>query len=79
MVSGCRRHLPQATVVAVSGIAGIGEGCALSIRRVSRNFYLIGDMVSDAADGLGLFATRVGIAASIQSHLIVRLIAGEEK
>jgi hypothetical protein len=36
-------------------------------------------MKSEVADGSGLFASRVGIAASMQTHIIIRLITGNEK
>jgi sulfur carrier protein ThiS adenylyltransferase len=78
IVSGFLKHMPQAKIVAASGLAGLGEGAAITARKIFSRLYLIGDLVSDMADGAGLFASRVGIAASMQSHIIIRLLAGEE-
>jgi len=79
LVSSIRRHVPDMYVVAVSGIAGINTGSEILIRKLSDKLFIIGDMKSDSEKGEGLFATRVGIAASMQSHLILRLILGEEE
>jgi sulfur carrier protein ThiS adenylyltransferase len=78
IVSGVLTHMPQAKIVAASGLAGLGEGAAITSRKVFNRLYLVGDLVSDMADGAGLFASRIGIAASMQSHIIIRLLAGEE-
>jgi sulfur carrier protein ThiS adenylyltransferase len=77
IVSGILKHMPQAKIVAASGLAGIGDGGAVTARKIFNRLYLVGDSVSDPADGTGLFASRVGIAASQQSHIIIRLLAGE--
>ena len=78
IVSGILKHMPHAMIVAASGLAGIGDGAAIAVRKIFARLYLVGDSVSDAADGAGLFASRVGIAASMQSHVIIRLLAGEK-
>jgi sulfur carrier protein ThiS adenylyltransferase len=78
LVSGMLKHMPQAKIVAASGLAGIGDGADIVVRKIGSRLYLVGDAVSDAASGAGLFASRVGIAASMQSHVIIRLLAGEE-
>ncbi len=77
-VSSIRKYAPDMYVAAVSGIAGINSGSEILIRKLSDKLYIIGDMKSDSEKGEGLFATRVGIAASMQAHLILRLILGEE-
>jgi len=78
IVSGILKHMPLTKIVAASGIAGIGDGAAIVVRKIFNRLYLVGDSVSDADDGAGLFASRVGIAASQQSHVIIRLLAGED-
>ena len=78
IVSGIMKHMPQAKIVAASGLAGIGDGADIAVRKIFSRLYLVGDSVSDADDGAGLFASRVGIAASMQSHVIIRLLAGEK-
>jgi sulfur carrier protein ThiS adenylyltransferase len=77
LVTGLRKNIPGCVVVAASGLAGTGDGNAIKTRKVSDRFFVVGDMLADADAGIGLFAARVGIAASMQAHLIIRLIAGE--
>ncbi len=79
LVAGLRKALPDCTVVAVSGLAGLDPGDTIRTRKISRRLYLVGDTVSDADDGEGLFAARVGIAASMQSLVILRILTGREK
>lgn len=79
LVSGLLKKMPQAIIVAASGIAGIGHGDAITVRRVFGRLYVIGDLESDAEAGEGLFASRVGIAAAQQAHVILRLLAGEKQ
>ncbi len=79
LVSGLLKQVPQAVIVAASGIAGIGQGEAISVHRVFDRLYVIGDLESDAEAGEGLFAPRVGIAAAYQAHVIIRILAGENE
>ncbi len=79
LVAGLRKVLPHCTVVAASGLAGLDPGNTIRTRKISRRLYLVGDTVSDAADGQGLFAARVGVAASMQSLVILRILTGREK
>jgi len=79
IVFGLRKSLPQCYVVAASGLAGTGCGNDIKTRKISDKFFVVGDMKSEVADGSGLFASRVGIAASMQTHIIIRLITGNEK
>lgn len=70
--------LPEATVIAASGVAGYGSNNRIQTRRLNRRLYLVGDGNSEAAPGNGLMAPRVGIAAAQQANQAVRLILGEE-
>ena len=79
LVSSLRKCLPETFVVAVSGIAGTQNGSEIEIKKLSDKLYIIGDLKSDSESGIGLFASRVGIAASMQAHLILRILLGEEK
>ena len=79
LVSSLRKYLPEAYVVAVSGIAGTETSSKIELKKLSDKLYMIGDLESDSESGMGLFATRVGIAASMQAHLILRILLGEEK
>ena len=77
LVSGLLKKLPGVVVVAASGLAGIGDGDAIVSKRPLGRLHLIGDQLSDADAGEGLFASRVGIAASKQAHIILRIITGD--
>lgn len=77
LIFGIRKHLSDCIIVAASGLAGIAGGDSIRTTKISDHFFLVGDMVSDADSGAGLFASRVGIAASMQAHCIIRLLAGE--
>jgi sulfur carrier protein ThiS adenylyltransferase len=66
------------TVVAASGLAGYGPNNDIVTRKISPRLYLVGDSISEAKPGSGLMAPRVGIAASHQANMVLRLILGEE-
>lgn len=66
------------TLVAASGMAGFGDANSIQTRKVSKNFYLCGDGVTDVNDGVGLVAPRVMACAAHQAQTIVRLICGME-
>lgn len=69
--------LPDAFLVAGSGMAGIGSANSIRTRKVTKRFYLCGDEVSDAGSGLGLVASRVMLCAAHQAHMVLRILAGE--
>ena len=77
-VACIRSSLPRCFIVAASGLSGIGSGNKIRTRKITDRLYVVGDMVSDVDDRAGLFASRVGIAASMQAHVMIRLIAGEQ-
>ena len=70
-------RLPEAVLVASSGMAGLGSANAITTRRLTRRFYLCGDGVSDVADGIGLVAPRVALCAAHQAHMALRILSGE--
>lgn len=70
---------PEKPVIASSGMAGLDSGNTVIARKVSKNFYLCGDGVSEGHHGNGLMAARVGICAGQQALTAVRLILGLEK
>ena len=78
LVTALRRQMPDCCLVAASGLAGSGSARSITIRKVSSNLYIVGDMTSDAGSGMGLFAPRVGIVASLQAHVAMQLILGEQ-
>ena len=71
--------LPGKDYVASSGMAGLGPANAVRTRRIAPHFYLCGDGVSDAADGVGLVAPRVMLCAAHQAQTALRRLAGERE
>ena len=67
-------RLPKATLVAASGMAGLGDPNEITTRRISGRFYLCGDGSSDV-DTLGsLFAPRVMLCAAHQATTALRIL-----
>jgi len=71
-----RSHYPDRPLVAASGLAGYDSSNSITTRRAGMNFYLVGDLETDARPGRGLMAPRVGIAAHHQANAVMRLILG---
>ena len=70
-------RLPNAVLVAASGMAGLGDPNEIKTRRISKRFYLCGDGASDV-DALGsLFAPRVMLCAAHQATTVLRILAEE--
>lgn len=69
--------MPDAAVVAASGVAGYGDGNEVRAMELTSRLFIIGDARSEARPGMGLMATRVGIAAHQQANTVVRIILGE--
>ena len=64
-------------IVAASGMAGMGSANSIHTRKVTKRFYLCGDEISDASDGIGLVSSRVMLCAAHQAHTVLRIIAEE--
>ncbi len=60
-----------------NGMAGFGDGNAITSKKINDFFYLIGDGVSDVAESGSLVSTRVSLCASAQAHCILQFLAGE--
>jgi sulfur carrier protein ThiS adenylyltransferase len=69
---------PEVPIVLASGLAGVGPGGELIVRRMGKNIYVVGDGVSEAGPCLGLMSPRVGIAAHLQANVVLRLLLGME-
>ena len=70
-------ELPDATLVGASGMAGYGSGNAIVTKRVLPQLYMTGDGASEGEEGIGLMAPRVGLCASAQATMVMRLLLGE--
>lgn len=69
--------LPEATLIGASGMAGYASGNTIRTQQVLPRFYLAGDGASEGEEGIGLMAPRVGLCASTQATLVMRLLLGE--
>lgn len=77
LVNGVLETLPEAYLVAASGMAGLGSANAIQTRRIAKRFYLCGDGVSDVVDGMGLVSSRVMLCAAHEAHAVLRILAEE--
>jgi sulfur carrier protein ThiS adenylyltransferase len=64
-------------LVAASGIAGWGKSDGIKVHRVKNNFYLIGDLVSEAKLKCPALAPRVNVAAAKQADIILEYYLGQ--
>ena len=67
----------QMTMVAASGLGGLGPCAELRVRRMGKRLFVVGDMHSDMSEGT--LASRVGVVAHMQAHLVIRILTGAEK
>ena len=65
---------PGVPFIGASGMAGYASGETIGIKPLGKNIYIVGDLETGAQPGCGLMAPRVGIAASMQANLALRLI-----
>ena len=77
LVNAVLEKLPDAYLVASSGMAGLGSANSIRSRRVAGRFYLCGDGVSGVSEETGLFSTRAALCAAHQAHMVLRILAGE--
>lgn len=78
LINTILEKMPSVKVVAASGLAGYGANNDIKTRALSDRLYIVGDLLSEATEGRGLMAPRVGIAASHQANQVVRIIMGEK-
>ena len=67
--------MPDKYLVAASGMAGLGSANSIKKRKVMDHFYLCGDGVSEAGEGIGLVSSRVMLCAAHQAHMVLRILA----
>ena len=77
LVNTALEQLPEAILVAGSGMAGYGKSSRIQTKKRMRRLYVCGDETSDIADGLCLMAPRVTLCAAHQANMILRLILGK--
>jgi len=68
-----RKNIP---FIAVSGLAGVGPIENIKVKRINRNFFLVGDEISGIENNLGTLSSRVMAAAAVQAHLGIMILSG---
>ena len=69
-------RFPDRPIVAGSGMAGTKTANTVVTRRAAGRLYVCGDGATAAAEGVGLMAPRVGVAANHQATAVLRLLLG---
>ena len=69
-------RFPQRPIVAASGMAGYSTANLIKTQRQTQQLYLCGDGTTAAAEGVGLMAPRVGVAAHHQANAVLSLLLG---
>ncbi len=64
-------------LVSASGIAGIGNSDSIATKKLGKNFFVIGDLISGVSSETHPFSPRVGIAAAKQADLILAWALGK--
>lgn len=67
-------HFPHTPLICASGLAGYGKSNAIITQKIAQNFYVCGDLVSEAKVGNGLMSPRVNICAAHQANLVLELL-----
>ena len=78
LVGAVLELFPGKKLVSASGLAGYESSNLIHTRRVSKNFYLCGDEVTESVYGKGLMAPRAALCAAHEANMITRLLLGEE-
>ena len=71
--------MPGKTLVAASGMAGLGSANTIQKRKITNRFYLCGDGTSDVTREGSLVASRVMLCAAHQAHTVLRILAGQNE
>lgn len=70
--------IPDACLIAGSGMAGWGDADDIHTRQVGKRFFICGDESTDISGGVGLMAPRVAVCAGHQANKVVQLILENE-
>ena len=79
LVNYILENKPEVFLVSASGMAGYGRNNQIHTRKITSNFYLCGDEVSDCNGEIGLMAPRVALCAAHQANQILELIIEKKK
>ncbi len=79
LVNSALERLPEISVVAASGMAGIGSANLIRTMQPFRRLFVCGDFETGADADTGLMAPRVLICAGHQANMVLRLLVGKEE
>lgn len=74
MLTQCILSQTDKVLIAASGMAGIEDSNAVKTRKVTDQFYVCGDGMTEAKEGRGLMAPRVTICAAHQANAVLDVI-----
>ena len=72
-------RMPSKVLVSASGMAGYGGSNTIRTRSINPRWIIVGDEQTEIAPDKGLFAARVGIAASHQANAVIEILVNEIK
>lgn len=78
LVSSVLEYFPKKKLIAASGLAGCESSNLIRTKRISDNFYLCGDGVTESTYGKRLMAPRAALCAAHEANMITRLLLGED-
>lgn len=78
LIDTVMKKMTRTIVIGASGLAGYDSSNTIKTQRVAERLYMVGDLNAEAAEGRGLMAPRVGIAASHQANAVVRFLMDED-
>ena len=78
LVNEILEKAPEKYVLSSSGMAGYGSANLISTKKISKRFFLSGDLVSDVNDGIGLVSSRVMVCGAHEAHMVLRILIGME-
>ena len=76
LVNEILEKAPEKYVLSSSGMAGFGSANLISTKKISKRFFLSGDLVSDVNDGIGLVSSRVMVCGAHEAHMVLRILIG---
>ncbi|MCE3038746.1 thiamine biosynthesis protein ThiF [Helicobacter anatolicus] len=75
LIKNLHKFFKDTILICGSGLAGYGDSNSIQTRKIANNFYMCGDLKSEAKVGRGLMAPRVNICAGHQANLVLELLA----
>jgi len=72
----CMRERSGISVIAVSGLAGIGKCEKIKVRKGPANLWIVGDLKTEMNTENGTISSRVAYTAALQAHTGIRIMLG---